>query len=172
MTSAFATASDAESVLASQSVQRVAQELARLGASPVHVLRDSARTVAEAALALGVQEGQIAKSVIFRLRDAEAARALLVITAGDRRVCTTKVAALAGAVGRADADFVRATTGFAIGGVSPVAHVQPPVVLVDATLARFDVLWAAAGHPRAVFPCTHAQLSAWWGVGLADVVES
>jgi prolyl-tRNA editing enzyme YbaK/EbsC (Cys-tRNA(Pro) deacylase) len=128
-----------------------------------------ARTCAEAAAALGVQEGQIAKSVIFR-RAADGA-AVLVITAGDRRVDTAKVAAAVGPVGRADAAFVKQQTGFSIGGVAPVAHLQPPVVLVDRSLLRFDEVWAAAGHPNGVFRARPDALLQLTGAPAADVVE-
>ncbi len=128
----------------------------------------SARTSQEAADALGVQVGQIAKSVIFR-RKADGA-AVLVVTSGDRRVDEKKVAALVGPIGRADADFVKAATGFSIGGVAPLAHATPPVTLIDRDLFRFDVIWAAAGHPNGVFELTPAQLGALTGAPVADVV--
>ena len=129
-----------------------------------------ARTCAEAAAALGVAEGQIAKSVIFRRKADD--RAVLVVAAGDRRVDTHKVAAQVGPVGRADADFVKARTGFSIGGVSPLAHLEPPVVLVDETLFRFDVVWAAAGHPHGVFCAPPQALLALAGAPAADVAEA
>ena len=97
----------------------------------------------------GVSLGQIAKSVIFRRRADEAA--VLVVTSGDRRVDEKRVAAITGPLGRADADFVKARTGFSIGGVSPLAHAWPCVTLIDRDLYRFDLIWAAAGHPNGVF---------------------
>ena len=130
----------------------------------------SARTCAEAADALGVQVGQIAKSVIFRRRADEVA--VLVVTSGDKRVDEKKVAALVGPVGRADADFVKRQTGFSIGGVSPVAHAQTPVVLVDRELFRFEQIWAAAGHPNGVFCLSPEQLVALTGAPVADVVPA
>jgi prolyl-tRNA editing enzyme YbaK/EbsC (Cys-tRNA(Pro) deacylase) len=81
-----------------------------------------------------------------------------------------KVAALVGEVGRADADFVKAHTGFAIGGVSPVAHLHPPVTLLDASLWRFDEIWAAAGHPHAVFCLRPQDLQGLTGASAVDVV--
>jgi prolyl-tRNA editing enzyme YbaK/EbsC (Cys-tRNA(Pro) deacylase) len=129
-----------------------------------------ARTCAEAAAALGVQEGQIAKSVIFR-RQADGV-AVLVVTSGDRRVDVAKVASQVGPVGRADAAFVKQQTGFSIGGVSPVAHVQTPVVLVDRELFRFDAVWAAAGHPNGVFCASPDALLQLTGAPAADVVEA
>ena len=119
-------------------------------------------------LALGVAVGQIAKSVIFRRRADEVA--VLVVTSGDRRVDEKKVAAQVGPIGRADADFVKARTGFSIGGVSPVAHANPPVVLVDRDLFRFEEIWAAAGHPNGVFKLAPAELLALTGAPAADVV--
>ncbi|MCU0929603.1 MAG: YbaK/EbsC family protein [Burkholderiaceae bacterium] len=133
-------------------------------------LEASARTSQEAADALGVQVGQIAKSVIFRRKADDAA--VLVVTSGDRRVDEKKVAALVGPVGRADADFVKAATGFSIGGVAPIAHAMPPVTLIDRDLFRFDVIWAAAGHPNGVFELTPAQLEALTGAPVADVVPA
>jgi prolyl-tRNA editing enzyme YbaK/EbsC (Cys-tRNA(Pro) deacylase) len=118
-----------------------------------------------------VAVGQIAKSVIFRRRDDE--RAVLVIASGDRRVDEKKVAAIAGAIGRADADFVKRKTGFSIGGVAPLAHAEPPLTLIDRELLRFDVVWAAAGHPNGVFAMAPRQLEALTGgAPLADVVQS
>jgi prolyl-tRNA editing enzyme YbaK/EbsC (Cys-tRNA(Pro) deacylase) len=149
-------------------VLRVAQELQRLGHpyAPV-MLDDAARTAQQAADALGVGVGQIAKSIIFRRKDDD--MAVLVITSGDRRVDEKKVAALVGKLGRADAEFVRARTGFAIGGVSPVAHATPPVTLIDRELFRFDEIWAAAGHPHGVFKLRPQDLVALTGAPVADV---
>jgi prolyl-tRNA editing enzyme YbaK/EbsC (Cys-tRNA(Pro) deacylase) len=139
--------------------QRVARALAEAGHSQSPVfLEVAARTAQEAAEALGIVVGQIAKSIIFRRKSDEAA--VLVVTSGDKRVDEKKVAALVGPLGRADADFVKARTGFSIGGVSPVAHLQPPVTLIDRELFRFDVVWAAAGHPNGVFPVAPQQLVA------------
>ncbi|MEN9538488.1 MAG: hypothetical protein RLZZ126_723 [Pseudomonadota bacterium] len=131
-------------------VQRVAAAL--LAAGHPHapqMLSDAARTAQQAADALGIQVGQIAKSIIFRRKADDAA--VLVVTSGDRRVDEKKVAALVGPIGRADADFVRAKTGFAIGGVSPLGHASAPVTLIDQDLFRFADIWAAAGHPNGVF---------------------
>ena len=133
-----------------EGVQRVAQALQQAGHAHMPVmLNDAARTAQEAADGLGVQLGQIAKSVIFRRKQDDVA--VLVVTSGDRRVDEKKVSALVGKVGRADADFVKAKTGFTIGGVSPVAHLHASVTLLDQDLWRFDEIWAAAGHPHGVF---------------------
>jgi prolyl-tRNA editing enzyme YbaK/EbsC (Cys-tRNA(Pro) deacylase) len=150
--------------------RRVAQLLAEAGHPHApRWLEVSARTAQEAADALGVQLGQIAKSVVFR-READDA-VVLVVTSGDRRVDEQRVAAVTGALGRADAEFVRARTGFVIGGVAPVGHLNPPVTLIDRELQRFDHLWAAAGHPNGVFRLSVAQLLALTGASLHDVVQ-
>ena len=137
---------------------------------PPRWLEVSARTSQEAADALGVRVGQIAKSVIFKRRSDAAA--VLVVTSGDRRVDEAKVAALTGALGRADAAFVKERTGFTIGGVAPLAHATPPVTLIDRELFRFDEIWAAAGHPNGVFRLTPAQLEALTGAPVADVTQA
>ncbi len=152
-------------------VRRVAEVLQASGHAHAPVmLDDSARTAQEAAQALGVSVGQIAKSIIFRRKSDDAA--VLVITSGDRRVDEKKVDALVGKTGRADADFVKASTGFTIGGVSPVAHVSTPVTLIDRELFRFDVIWAAAGHPKGVFQLAPADLEKLTGAPVADVVKA
>ncbi len=143
-------------------VTRVCQELHRLGHVHAPVwLTQPARTAQDAAQALGVDIGQIAKSVMFRREEDD--RTVLVVTSGDRRVDESKVAAQVGRLGRADAKFIKSKTGFSIGGVSPVAHVETPVVLVDRELLRFELIWAAAGHPNAVFALAPALLSGWLG---------
>ena len=152
-----------------EGVARVSRALQTLGHphAPV-MLSDAARTAQEAADALGVQLGQIAKSVIFRRKQDDAA--VLVVTSGDRRVDEKKVSALVGKVGRADADFVKARTGFSIGGVSPVAHLHPSVTLLDQDLWRFEEVWAAAGHPHGVFRLRPDDLRQLTGAPQADVV--
>jgi prolyl-tRNA editing enzyme YbaK/EbsC (Cys-tRNA(Pro) deacylase) len=156
-------------------VLRVSAELRRLGHphAPV-MLDDAARTAQQAADALGVALGQIAKSIVFRRKPDGAA--VLVVTSGDRRVDEKKVQALVCAegqkLGRADADFVKATTGFSIGGVSPVGHTTPPVLLVDRELLRFEVVWAAAGHPHGVFQLLPQDLGRLTGAPVADVTLS
>ena len=152
-----------------EGVVRVSRALQTLGHphAPV-MLSDAARTAQEAADALGVQLGQIAKSVIFRRKQDDAA--VLVVTSGDRRVDEKKVSALVGKVGRADADFVKARTGFTIGGVSPVAHLHPSVTLLDQDLWRFEDIWAAAGHPHGVFQLRPDDLRNLTGAPQADVV--
>lgn len=157
-----------------EGVQRVAQVLRDKGHphAPV-MLSDAARTAQQAADALGISLGQIAKSIIFK-RKPDAA-AVLVITSGDRRVDEKKVQALVCVdgqkLGRADADFVKASTGFSIGGVSPVGHAVPPVTLIDRDLLRFDEIWAAAGHPHGVFRLHPDDLVHLTGAPVHDVVE-
>jgi prolyl-tRNA editing enzyme YbaK/EbsC (Cys-tRNA(Pro) deacylase) len=147
------------------SVARVRAALAAAGADAdgVVVLDDHARTAAAAAEQLGVTVAQIANSLVFAVPDAAAAggrRPLLVLTSGAHRVDTAKVAALLGVarLDRADPDFVREATGFAIGGVAPVGHLTPIETLVDVDLGRHDQVWAAAGHARTVFPTTFDEL--------------
>jgi prolyl-tRNA editing enzyme YbaK/EbsC (Cys-tRNA(Pro) deacylase) len=149
--------------------RRVADALAALGApASIHRLAQSARTAREAADALGVEIGQIAKSLVFRA--ASSGRAVLVIAAGDRRVDEARVGELLGEpIERAAPDFVRAHSGFAIGGVAPVAHAQPMVVFVDRSLRRFELLWAAAGTPHCVFPIDPDRLLAASGGTEVDV---
>jgi prolyl-tRNA editing enzyme YbaK/EbsC (Cys-tRNA(Pro) deacylase) len=152
-----------------EGVQRVALALQQSGHGNMPVmLSDAARTAQEAADGLGVQLGQIAKSVIFRRKQDDAA--VLVVTSGDRRVDEKKVSALVGKVGRADAEFVKTKTGFSIGGVSPVAHLIPSVTLLDQDLWRFEDIWAAAGHPNGVFCLKPEDLKHLTGAPVADVV--
>lgn len=151
-----------------EGMRRVAAALRAAGHphAPV-MLDDAARTAQQAADALGITVGQIAKSIIFRRKDDDAA--VLVITSGDRRVDEKKVAALVGRIGRADAEFVKVRTGFTIGGVSPLGHATPPVTLIDRELFRFDEIWAAAGHPHGVFKLRPQDLVALTGAPVADV---
>ncbi len=163
--------SSTESVSYPDSVARVAATLRELRHAEMPVMLDAAaRTAQQAADALGVSLGQIAKSIVFR--HAESDRAVLVVCAGDRRVDEHAVAAQVGRLARADADFVRAATGFAIGGVSPVGHRNPPIALIDASLWRFDRIWAAAGHPHAVFPLVPDDLQRWLGVAPGTVTAA
>jgi prolyl-tRNA editing enzyme YbaK/EbsC (Cys-tRNA(Pro) deacylase) len=150
------------------SAQKVVEFLAAAGhPHEVVMLPVTGRTAADAAAALGVELGQIAKSIVFRRKSDDAA--VLVVTSGDLRVDETKVAALVGTLGRADADFVKAATGFSIGGVSPVAHTTAPVILIDAQLFRFARIWAAAGHPYAVFPLSPDELVQLTGAPVAEI---
>jgi len=156
-----------EDVLNNASVKRIIAELSeRKIAGEVKILSDSARSAAEAAAALGIEVGQIASSIVFKLPDG---RPLLVITSGAHRVDTELVAATLGVekLHRADANFVKSASGISIGGVSPFGWQDDgtlpnpkPVVLIDLALDAFDVVWAAAGHPHAVFATSYAELLA------------
>ena len=154
------------------SVRRVQEALAAAGGGhTVVALEQSARTSAEAASAVGCKVDQIAKSLVFRGQQSQ--RAVLVITSGANRVDERKVAALiAEPVGRADAEFVRQRTGFAIGGVAPVAHAEPLVILIDEDLLRWPEIWAAAGHPNSVFKLTPDDLVRLTGGQVATVKSS
>lgn len=128
------------------------------------------RTAAEAAAAIGCTVAEIAKSLLFRTR--ETGRPVLVVAGGVNRVDENKVAALIGEkIARADADFVREKTGFAIGGVPPVGHAVAPATLIDADLLTFAAIWAAAGTPNAVFKLTPAELVEMTGGRVAQVKE-
>ena len=139
------------------SIRTVAEALTAGGATgQIRVLPDSARTAAEAAAALGCEVGAIASSLVFD-SDGEA---VLVVTSGAHRVDVAKVAAdhSLPPLRRASPDFVRSATGQAIGGVAPVGHPTPVRTFVDRWLDRHDVVWAAGGHPHAVFPTTYDEL--------------
>ena len=128
------------------------------------------RTAADAAAAVGCEVAQIAKSLIFKT--ARTLRPVLVIASGINRVDEKKVAAAIGEkIERADADFVREKTGFAIGGVPPVGHSEAPITLVDQDLLRFETIWAAAGTPNAVFATTPMRLTELAGGRVLDVAK-
>lgn len=153
-----------------ESAQRVARLLQELGhEQSIVILPQTGKTSAEAAQGLGCQVAQIAKSIIFRRRADDAP--VLVVTSGVNRVDESKVAALVGELGKADARFVRDKTGYAIGGVCPIGHATKPVMLIDQDLLQYDTLWAAAGHPHAVFPLSPQQLVAMTGAAVADVAQ-
>ena len=150
-----------DGVLEKAAVKRVIAALQEHGcAGQIKVLSDSARTAADAAAALGIEVGQIASSLIFKLPDGSP---LLVITSGRHRVDTDLVASNLGIekLGRVDADYVKEQSGFSIGGVSPLGWIsKPEIILIDEALSDYDVVWAAAGHPHAVYPTTYAELLA------------
>ena len=130
--------------------------------------KESTKTAQEAADVLGCRVDQIAKSIIFR--GAETGRGILAVTSGKNRVCEQKVAALAGeALGKANAAFVREVTGFAIGGVPPMAHAQELKVFIDKDLMAQDTVWGAAGTPNSMFPMTPDILLRLTGGKVADV---
>lgn len=142
------------------SALRVQAALDALGiGSRVRELPVAARTSQQAADALGIEVARIAKSLVFR--GAHSSRPVLVIAAGDRRVDEARVAAALGEpIVRANPEFVREHTGFAIGGVAPFGHPALLVAFVDASLRRFDSVWAAGGTPHCVFPIAPAALLA------------
>jgi len=149
-----------DGVLEKAAVKRVITALQENGcAGQVKVLSDSARTAGEAAAALGIEVGQIASSLIFKLPDGSP---LLVITSGRHRVDTDLVASNLGIeqLGRVDADYVKEQSGFSIGGVAPIGWVSPATILIDQALNDYEVVWAAAGHPHAVYPTSFAELLA------------
>ena len=153
----------------SNSAQRVQQALEAHGLGLTVVeLPQSTRTAAEAAAAVGCTVGQIAKSLIFRAK--ASGRPVLVIASGSNRVDEKAVAARLGeGLGKADADFVRARTGFVIGGVPPIGHLEPPVTFIDEDLLAYDLIWAAAGTPNAVFQLRPADLVTLTGGTVAAV---
>ncbi len=131
---------------------------------------ESTRTAAEAAAAIGCEVAQIAKSLVFRARASD--RPVLVIASGANRVDEKAVSALIGEkIGHADAGFVRAATGFAIGGVPPLGHDTPLVTLIDRDLLALDVIWAAAGTPNAVFRLKPEDLVVLTGGQVADLKQ-
>lgn len=128
----------------------------------------STKTSADAAAAIGCSVAQIAKSLVFRAGETP----VLVVASGTNRVDEKKVGALLGQkIERADADFVRERTGYAIGGVAPVGHASAPSVLLDADLRQYETIWAAAGTPNAVFRLTPADLERLTGAEFADVAK-
>jgi len=144
----------------SASAQQFQDHLASRGyPNRVVEMPESTRTSAEAAAAIGCSAAQIAKSIIFKSEQNDSAFAVMVVASGINRVDETKVQALIGhPVRKADADFVRQQTGYAIGGVPPTGHDHPVMILIDEDLMHFGEIWAAAGSPRAVFQLTPAQL--------------
>ena len=151
----------------SKSLKRVRQALEAAGLSAEIRETELARTAADAATAVGCEVDQIAKSIIFQGQ--ESGRAVLFLTAGGNRVDAAKAAQVAGEpLGKADAALVRAQTGFAIGGVSPVGHLSPIRAWLDPRLADFELIWAAAGTPHHVFPISPADLERITGAQPAD----
>ncbi len=140
------------------SAQRVQDALAGQGfTNQVIELAESTRTAAEAAATLGCAIGQIAKSLVFQGVGTQ--RAILIIASGVNRVNEKRMGNHLGEkLARPDADFVRAQTGFAIGGIPPIGHAQPLVTLLDEDLWQYAQIWAAAGHPHAVFCLTPDEL--------------
>ena len=151
------------------SARRFQQILAEKGyPHQVMELPELTHTAVAAAEAVGCDVGQIVKSLIFKTRKTD--RPVLVLVSGRNRVDTKKVRALLGEkIGKADADFVRAHTGFAIGGVPPVGHISRMETFVDEDLLQYESLWAAAGTPYAMFRLTPADLLEMTGGTVTDV---
>jgi prolyl-tRNA editing enzyme YbaK/EbsC (Cys-tRNA(Pro) deacylase) len=153
----------------SRSAQRVQDALAA-GGYPNRVLElaEPVKTAQAAADAVGCTAAQIVKSLVFR--GAESGKPVLVVASGANRVDTDRLAALLGEpVVMGDPKFVRATTGFAIGGIPPVGHATALDVIIDAHLMTFESLWAAAGHPNSLFPLTPSELAGMTGGRVAEV---
>ena len=148
-----------DSILEKAAVKRAQAAFDKHGISgKIKILSDSARTAAEAAAGLGIEVGQIASSLVFKLPDD---RSLLVITSGRHRVDTQMVADLlqVPTLDRADADYVKEISGYSVGGVAPLGWInEPSITLIDEALNDYQVIWAAAGHPHAVFPTTYQEL--------------
>ncbi len=152
----------------SKSLKRVraALEAANIAVEIVETGADT-RTAQQAADVAGCHLDQIAKSIIFRGLDSD--QAILFLTAGGNRVDDAKASAVAGEpLGKADAALIRAQTGFAIGGVAPVGHLNPIRAFCDPRLTEFDVVWAAAGTPQHIFAIAPDQLLALSGAQTAD----
>lgn len=148
-----------EHILERASVKRAQEAMDNLNVSGrVRALSESARTAQEAADSLGVEVGQIASSLIFKL---PSGGALLVITSGRHRVDTELVAKKLGIekLVRVDANFVKEISGYSIGGVSPLGWIsRPEIILIDEALNDYDIVWASAGHPHAVYPTSFDEL--------------
>jgi len=147
-----------DGILEKAAVKRFIQAAADLGVKgEVTVLAETARTAVDAANGLGIEVGQIASSLIFKL---PSGNPLLIITSGRHRVDTDLVAKSLGIpeLGRADANYVKEVSGYSVGGVAPIGWVSPATILIDQALNDYEVVWAAAGHPHAVYPTTYDEL--------------
>ncbi len=163
---------DADETLEHPSIARFRSALTTLGGTGrIVVLPDSVHTAALAAEALGCEVGAIANSLLFAAPSGETEEPVLVLTSGAHRVDVDKVAGVIGvpALRRAKPEFVKATTGQVIGGVSPLAHPAPIRTYLDTALRGYHELWAAAGHPAAVFSTTYAELLALTGATEIEV---
>jgi prolyl-tRNA editing enzyme YbaK/EbsC (Cys-tRNA(Pro) deacylase) len=153
----------------SATAQKVQDLLTSLGFTcEVIEFQESTRTAQEAADRAGCTLGQITKSLIFKGRTT--GKPILVLTSGANRVDEKRISAYAGEpIGRADADFVRAVTGFAIGGVPPLGHAQKMETYLDQDLMQFKTIWAAAGTPNAIFELTPGDLQKMSGAKVVEV---
>ena len=148
-----------DGILEKAAVKRFQEAATKLGVKgEVNILAETARTAIDAANGLGIEVGQIASSLIFKL---PSGNPLLIITSGRHRVDTDLVAKNLGfaELGRADANYVKEVSGYSVGGVSPLGWIsKPETILIDEALNDYDIVWAAAGHPHAVYPTTYAEL--------------
>jgi prolyl-tRNA editing enzyme YbaK/EbsC (Cys-tRNA(Pro) deacylase) len=148
-----------DGILEKAAVRRFKEAADSLGVKgEINILAETARTAIDAANGLGIEVGQIASSLIFKL---PSGNPLLIITSGRHRVDTELVAKNLGLpeLGRADANYVKEISGYSVGGVSPLGWIsKPEVILIDEALNDYDIVWAAAGHPHAVYPTTYEEL--------------
>ena len=148
-----------DGILEKAAVKRFQEAATKLGVKgEVNILAETARTAIDAANGLGIEVGQIASSLIFKL---PSGNPLLIITSGRHRVDTELVAKNLGIteLGRADANYVKEVSGYSVGGVSPLGWIsKPEIILIDEALNDYEVVWAASGHPHAVYPTTYAEL--------------
>jgi prolyl-tRNA editing enzyme YbaK/EbsC (Cys-tRNA(Pro) deacylase) len=148
-----------DGILEKAAVRRFIEAANSLGVKgEVTILAETARTAIDAANGLGIEVGQIASSLIFKL---PSGNPLLIITSGRHRVDTELVAKNLGIpeLGRADANYVKEVSGYSVGGVSPIGWItKPEITLIDETLNDYDVVWAASGHPHAVYPTSYTEL--------------
>jgi len=149
-----------DGILEKAAVRRFIDAAQSLGIDgEIKILSDSARTAIDAANSLGIEVGQIASSLIFKL---PSGNPLLIITSGRHKVETELVAKNLGMekLDRVDADYVKERSGYSIGGVSPLGWIsKPEIILIDEALNGYDIVWAAAGHPHAVYPTSFAELA-------------
>ncbi len=153
-----------DGILEKAAVKRFKEAADSLGIKgDINILADTARTAIDAANGLGIEVGQIASSLIFKL---PSGTPLLIITSGRHRVDTDRVAKNLNIpeLGRADANYVKEVSGYSVGGVSPIGWITTPeMTLIDEALNDYDIVWAASGHPHAVYPTSYAELIACTG---------
>ena len=153
-----------DGILEKAAVKRFKEAANSLGVKgEINILADTARTAIDAANGLGIEVGQIASSLIFKL---PSGNPLLIITSGRHRVDTNLVAKNLNIpeLGRADANYVKEVSGYSVGGVSPIGWISTPeMTLIDEALNDYEVVWAASGHPHAVYPTSYSELIACTG---------